>query len=372
MLSSVRNVGRVATFLGAALLVGCGRGDAPAPRVRPAPMVTVAKVTTRDVPVTIRAPVELRPFLQADVGSKTLGYLDAVLFSPSDTVKKGQVLALVRPSDLPDQLTAARGSLAQAQATAALARANAARASSLAPSGVVSQQELQQAQAGLASAEAEEAAARAQVSVFAARVGETRITAPFDGVVLLRRSDPGALVGPGNGVIATVANLDVMKVFVSVDERRGLLAKNGQRAELTIDGLPDRHWDGSVYRVYSLLDQATRTMDIDIRVKNEDGTLKPGMFGRATIFTSVHPSSIVVPASAVLVSGGKRWAFVLEGDKVRRREVTLGVDEGDTLEITKGLQPTDEVVTAGMDNVSDGTVVRVSRASIVADSGATK
>jgi multidrug efflux pump subunit AcrA (membrane-fusion protein) len=92
--------------------------------------VSVAAVEIRDVPVEVYAPIDLRALTQADVGSKILGYLDAVLVDRGDLVKKGQLLALVRPSDLPDQLTAARGALAQAEAAAALARANKERAES--------------------------------------------------------------------------------------------------------------------------------------------------------------------------------------------------------------------------------------------------
>jgi macrolide-specific efflux system membrane fusion protein len=86
--------------------------------------VSVARVEARDVPVEVRAPVDLRPLVQADVGSKTLGYLDAVLVDRGDKVTRGQLLALVRPSDLPDQLAAARSTLAQAQSATALARTN--------------------------------------------------------------------------------------------------------------------------------------------------------------------------------------------------------------------------------------------------------
>src|SRR3954470_12168335 len=100
---------------------------------RPPPLVSVAKVEARDVPVEVRAPVDLRPLVQADVGSKTLGYPDAVLVARGDRVRKGQLLALVRPSDLPDQLAAARGTLAQVKSSAALARTNFERARALAP-----------------------------------------------------------------------------------------------------------------------------------------------------------------------------------------------------------------------------------------------
>src|SRR5207253_1594036 len=136
------------------LAAACSKGGADAARTRPPPLVAVAKVTVRDVEETVRAPVDLRPLLQAEVGAKTIGYLDAVLVDRGDRVRKGQVLALVRPSDLPDQLAAARGAAAQAQAAVALAGANRDRAQALAPSGRISKQELQQAETALASAEA--------------------------------------------------------------------------------------------------------------------------------------------------------------------------------------------------------------------------
>src|SRR3954467_5352288 len=123
----------------------CSKADTgAAARTRPAPLVVVQKVEARDVPVEVRAPVDLRPLEQADVGSKVLGYIDAVLVDRGDEVKRGQLVALVRPSDLPDQLAVARGTMAQTEASAALARANLERAQKLAPSGIVSQQELQQ------------------------------------------------------------------------------------------------------------------------------------------------------------------------------------------------------------------------------------
>src|SRR3954451_8218418 len=163
-----------------ALLPACGKSDTgTAAKARPAPMVVVQKVELQDVPVEVHAPVDLRPLEQADVGSKVLGYIDAVLVDRGDRVKKGQLVALVRPSDLPDQLAAARSSLAQVESSAALAKTNFERSEKLAPWGVVSQQELQQSSAALASAEAAQAAAKAQIAALAVRIGETRIESPI-------------------------------------------------------------------------------------------------------------------------------------------------------------------------------------------------
>src|SRR5690348_4862484 len=104
-------------------LAACQGGDKK-PRTRPAPLVKVARAAPRAVDVTVRAPIDQRPLAQVDVGSKVLGYVEAVLVDRGDRVRQGETLALIRPSDLPDQLAAARGNVGQAQASLALARAN--------------------------------------------------------------------------------------------------------------------------------------------------------------------------------------------------------------------------------------------------------
>jgi len=352
------------TALAAALLLlaGCSKG-APPSRTRPPPAVTTAPVKIRDVPVEVRSPVDLRPLVQADVGAKTLGYLDAVMVDRGDRVRRGQLLAVVRPSDLPDQLSAARGTLAQAQASAALARANKERADRLAPTGFVSQQELQQAEANLAASEASLTATRANVDALATRLGEMRIESPLDGVVSARRLDPGALVGPtaGSGTILTVQKLDVLRVFVPVNERDVTRLRVGQEARLELDAIDSRSIAGRVVRISPSFDPVARTLDAEVQVANPGGQLRPGMYGRAAIVTDVHREAVVVPASAIQISNGRSYVFVLKGEKVARTVIQTGVDGGEWLEVVSGLARGDEIVTAGMDVLSDGATVRAQR-----------
>jgi RND family efflux transporter MFP subunit len=345
-----------------AFLAACGQGGGQvAARTRPPPLVATAKVVKREVPVEARAPVDLRPLAQADISSKTLGYLGAVLVDRGDKVKRGQLLATVRPSDLPDQLSALRGTLAQTQSTLALARANANRAKQLAPSGVVSQQELESTASALSAAEANETAIRSQISAVAVRLGETRITSPLDGVVWQRRLDPGALVGQaGGGVILTVVQIDVLRVFVNVTERQAPRVALGQVAYVEVDALPGRRFEGKVTRLSPGFDPLTRTLEAEVRIANP-GELRPGMYGRAGIVLERHPDAVVAPVAAVQISSGERYVFVLEGDKVRRQLVKTGVDGGTWLEITRGLRGDEEVVTAGADGLSHGYQVRVAR-----------
>jgi RND family efflux transporter MFP subunit len=313
--------------------------------------------------VEIRAPIDLRPLAQADVGAKTLGYLDAVLVDRGDRVRRGQLVAVVRPSDLPDQLAAARGTLAQAEASTALARANRERAARLAPKGFVSEQELQQAETALAGSEATLAASRANVDALATRLGEMRIESPLDGYVSVRRLDPGALVGPtaGSGAILTVQRIDVLRVFVPVNERDVERLRVGQDAHVELDALPGRIVAGKVVRLSPSFDPVARTLDAEVHIQNVDGALRPGMYGRAALVTDVHRDAVVVPAPAVQIANEIAYVFVLRGDKVARVRVKLGVDGGTWLEVTDGLSHADEIVTAGMDVLSDGATVKANR-----------
>lgn len=355
---------RAAVFtlpLCAAGLVACGKADsASAPKGRPPPLVAVTQVVTRDVSVEVRAPIDLRPLEQAEVSSKTLGYLDAVLVDRGDQVKRGQVVALVRPSDLPDQLAAARQLLAAAQAQAALARANVQRARQLAPTGIVSQQELQAAEAGFNSTAAAERAARAQIASVATRIGEMRIVSPVDGYVMARKLDPGALVGQAGGAsssILTIARIDELRVFLTVNERDAGGVRVGQPAHLELDAFPNERIAGKVVRLAPAFDPNTRTMEAEVRVKNT-GNLRPGMYGRGAIETDVHPRAVVAPVSAVQISNNKAYVFVVQGDRVQRRPVDVGVDQGEWLEIKRGLNPGDQVVIAGADGLSDNAQIR--------------
>lgn len=342
-------------------LAACS-GPPPAAKVRPPPLVVAAPVAVKDVPVLARAPVDLKPIVQADVGSKTVGYLDAVLVDRGDVVKKGQLLALVRPSELPDQLAAARGAVSQAQASSALARANLERAQALAPRGLVSQAELQNANNAAAASEAQLASAQAQLGVYATRLGETRLEAPFDGVVISRRLDPGALVGAGTGAILSVARVDVVRVFMSINERQAQLVKLGQPAKLRFDALPDREFVATVQRLAPGFDPLTRTLDAELQLPNPDRLLRPGMYGEAALELALHPGALVAPVEAVQLSNGRAFVFVLEGDTARRRQVKLGEDLGEELEIVSGLEPGTVIVKKGIDGLSDGAKVRTPKA----------
>ncbi len=348
------------------LLLGtaCNKSNAAAEKRggRPPPSVVVVPVEVRDVPVEVQAPVDLRPLEQVEVGSKVLGYLDAVLVDRGDRVKKGQPIALVRPSDLPGQVAAARGSFAQIESNAALAKLNYARAQKLRPAGVMSDQELEQSAAAVASTEAAEAAAKAQLQALAVRLGETQINSPIDGFVASRRLDPGALVGPtaGSGAIATIVRVDRLRAFVNVNERYATSVTVGMPARIELDAAKSEII-GRVVRVSPAVDPNSRTTEAEVQVANADGLLRSGMYGRAFIQLALHSGALVVPVTAVQINSRGQSVFVARGDQVSQRAVKIGaeVDGGSSLEITSGLAPGDLVVIAGADGLADGAKVKV-------------
>jgi len=323
--------------------------------------VTVERLVPRAVRVEVGGPIDLRPSATVEVGARVLGYLDSLSVDRGDRVRRGQLLATVRPSDLPDQLAASRGALEQNRAQLELARSTLTRVESLTAPGVTSQQELLAARASVAAAEAQRATLLAQSSSVATRLRETRIVSPLDGIVSHRRVDVGALVGPATGSIVRVVAVDTLRAQVALNEREAVDVQVGMVARVRLDAWPGRDFEARVVRLAPGFDPTTRTLEAEVVLPNPEGLLRPGMYGRAAIVTTVRPTALVVPVGAVRVHGERRSVLVVQGERVTVRPVTTGVDGGDWLEIRTGLAAGDEVVTAGLEGLADGATVRVAR-----------
>lgn len=224
-------------------------------------------------------------------------------------------------------------------------------------------------------ARADSAEARAEVNVAEARLarakvfaGYTTIHAPFDGVVTHRAFHPGAFIRSAaeGGVepLLTVARTDLMRVVVQVPDRDVPLLDPGDRATISVDALQGRSIHGTVARLSRSEDPTTRTMRAEIDVPNADGLLVEGMYGRVTIDLQPPSDRLVLPANAVTGHKGQGTAavFVVKDEKARRVAVTLGNDDGTSVEILSGLEPTDQVIVRPSATLDDGASVSVSPA----------
>lgn len=353
------------------LLAACGGGGgggATASKKRPPPLVQVARPEVRDVEVTLAYSVEIKPAEQTELQSKVTGYVEKVLVDRGDFVRRGQLLARVRPSQLPEQVNQAREQVGQAEAQLSLQTENARRSRELWKRGLISKAELDTAEAQLAVTRAGRGVSRATLGAAATLLREAAIVAPYDGFVTRRYLDLGALVSPGptSQAIVQVMRIETVRVFVSVLERDVPRIRRGLRAHVTVDALPGRTFEGEVVRYAPALDPATRTLEVEIGIPNpiekqpsgeKDRPLKPGMYGHAALRVDVHPRAVVLPIEAVVTQEEARFVYTVDAGKAHRVPVEIGFDGGNWLEISRGLTGDEQVIVQGIDLVSDGALV---------------
>jgi len=226
-------------------------------------------------------------------------------------------------------------------------------------------------------AAAEQRAAAAEIATAAARLAESgtaideidtmlnyaTLRAPFDGVITSRSVDPGDFV-PGNpaGVsegqrpLFHVEQQRRLRIRVAIPERHAARVDAGDPVTIACDGLPGTPLQAAVSRVARRLDPSTRTMEAEIDVDNGELLLLPGMFGRATITTSVESEAVLLPAAAIRTDpeGGPFVLIVDEENRLEQIAVTLGADDGHAVQIRTGLSGNERVVAATVGPLQPG------------------
>ncbi len=355
--------GRVAALVAVCLpgAAGCrdGARGGPARRERPAPQVVVERVRHEDAVVTRSYLVTLQSREQANVMARTSGYVLAWTADRGDRVRKGQRLAVIEGRELGDQERQAAAQLQAARAAHRNARDQAERARRLVAQQFISAAEADAAETQVRVTEAQVRAAEAALGLTRTRKGYAVIEAPFDGYVVERHVDVGALVGPQGPALFTVGSLDRLKAVAAVPQPDVPFLEVGRPATLTLDGVSAGPWEGRVTRMSPALDLATRTLEVEVEFDNQDDRLKPGMFGRVTLELERVSGIILVPPRAVARQGPEGLAVVVRDGKAREVRLTLGRTWPDgRVEVLRGLEEGDLLVTLGREMVRDGIEVR--------------
>ncbi|KAA0684003.1 efflux RND transporter periplasmic adaptor subunit [Roseomonas genomospecies 6] len=272
------------------------------------------------------------------------GKVSEIAFQEGQAVKKGSVL--IRLDD-----SIARATLAQAQASIAFSRAELSRAEELYRQRTGPARNREQA---LAKLQADEAA----VQLAKAQLEKLTLTAPFDGVLGLRKVSIGDVVAAGKDIVNLEA-IDTLKLDFRVPELYLPTVRTGQTLKVAVDSFGGRTFDGTVYAIDPLVDVNGRAVVIRARVPNSDGTLRPGLFARVTLTLDQTPNAVLVPEQAVSAFGNRQFVFKVVEGKAVQTTVTLGERRNAEVEITAGLQPGDVVVTAGQLKIRDGAPVTV-------------
>lgn len=324
-------------------------GGAPAGRAAaggppPGMPVEAAQVTVDTVVRTITAIGTLESNEAVVVRPEIAGRIVKIGFNEGQRVKKGTVLFLLDDSTYD-------ASAAQAEASLDLSRKNYDRASELHKKGAGSTRTRDEALALLKVDEA-------KASMAMTMLDKTRIRAPFDGIVGLRKVSPGDYVQPGQDLV-NLDDVDVLKVDFRVPQIALSEVRVGQKIGITVDALPGRSFEGEVYAIDPQVDPSTRSMALRARIPNPDGVLRPGLFVTVTVIAERHEGAVLVPEEAIVPIGGQRLVFRIDAGKVKVVPVTLGVRRPGQVEITSGLKAGDTVVTAGQQKLRDGAPVMV-------------
>jgi RND family efflux transporter MFP subunit len=214
--------------------------------------------------------------------------------------------------------------------------------------------------------------ARAALDLARIRLSYARITSPIDGTVSERFFDPGNLAVPAKALVAIV-QMDTVKVIVYFPEDLIRYMAPGIHTQLTVAAYPDKLFHGRIDKVSPTLNPETRMFSAEIKVLNEEGLLRPGMFTSVTLSVDPHPDALLVPKEAVLYreeylersessKGDVRrstYLFVVENGRAWRRAILLGHESGTVVEVSKGLKKGEQVVVRGLNQLKDGDRVKV-------------
>lgn len=310
-------------------------------------------------------PAEVKPYFEAPIYARTSGYLKRWLVDIGAQVKEGDLLAEIDTPELNQELAQARAQLVQSKAALELARTTAARWAELLKTASVSEQEAEEKEADLQLKEATVDSARANVRRLEDLQGFEQVRAPFAGTITSRDTDIGQLIAAGNGhQLFSLAQTKTLRVYVRVPETIAHSVVPGQMAELHIPELPGRVFPAKVVQTARAMTADSRTLLTELQVDNAQGEILPGAYAQVR-FTEARPDPILtLPSNTLLFRAeGTQVGVVKPDGKVELRTVVLGRDFGPTLEILRGISPSDRVIINPADSLVDGMTVRVAESA---------
>ena len=342
---------------------------------------------------------ELLPYQEVELHAMVSGYIKKIDVDIGDRVRKGQVLAQLEIPELEAEVDGAKSGVLRSEqdvlsSKSAVARAEADHAALHAAyvrmrqaaderPGLIAQQELDDAQAKDSSSAAQVDVARANLSAmqqalevakanhlhYASLANYAQITAPYAGVITWRYSDTGALVQAGTSSagaqpVVKLAQTDVLRLRLPVPAALAGYVRIGDPAQIHIEST-GQELTGKVERTTGELDLATRTLQVEIDLKNADNKLSPGMYADVALNVQRTGSVLTIPVGAVDRSGGNPSAYVVDAQgRIEKRALTLGLQNPSNVEVISGLADHDQVVAANLSSFSPGEAVRAQKVAL--------
>ncbi len=372
-MSRFRPLGCATGAVLALLLASCSSEAPPAP---PPPEVNIVTIRTQAVPNVIELPGRVQAYRTSEVRARVNGIVERRLFNEGSFVRAGTPLFRIDPRELNATANAARAQLARAQATAANARQVVNRYQPLLADQAIGKQEYDAAIAQQRTAEADVAAAQANLESARLNLGYASVIAPISGRARRAEVTEGALVSAGNGtLLTTIEQID--RVYVNFGQSSSdlmAIRRDMNSGKLNLPQLERVEVqlileDGSAYPVTGHLDffdlsidEATGTAALRAEFPNPNAALLPGQFVRARIFAGNRADGVLIPQRAVKLAAEAASVMVLDAkNNATPRPVKLGTMVSGQWAILDGLKPGDRVIVDGLQKVQPGQPVRVAQ-----------
>ncbi len=325
--------------------------------------VTVTRITRADISqaLAVTGTIAALPNQDVRVSALVPGRIAEMMVAEGDRVSQGQVLAKIDDHPFQDQLRQAEAAPEQAQANLENAKLNRARNENLFKRGIAAQKDLEDARtqesvaaAGLRQAEAALALVRLQLS-------RTEVRSPLNGMIVKRFASVGEQVdGTAAQPIFEVANLGVAELFGNVPAAYLGKIRVGQRLEISTDAIPGKKLAGRVVAISPAIDPSTNVGLVRIRIPNEAGLLRLGMFLTVQVPVETHSNALVVPAQAVYRDeNGQPHVYRVEGDAAEAVLVKLGIEAEGRTELLSGVKAGETVILAGGYGLKDHAKIKV-------------
>ena len=345
-----------------ALVPGCSRKATSAADSVQAMVVGTENITiARNGSVTNGPAISgsLDAALDATLRAQVAGAIVATNADVGQTVTKGQTLGRIDASGLQDAYLSAKSTVSSAQANYAVAQRNLQRSQTLLQAGAIAQRDLETAQTQATSAQAALEDAKSRLATAMKNFDNTRISAPFDGIVSQKSVSPGDVVQPGTALF-TVVDPSTMRLVAAVPSDQLSMVRIGTDVSFTVTGYSGRDFHGTVTRISPSVDPTTRQVQIIVSIPNKGHTLITGLYADGRI-SSATQQGIVVPMSAVDTRMQRPAVSKIVSGKVSRSDVTLGMRDpnAETIQILAGVTAGDTLLVAAAQGITPGTPIHV-------------
>lgn len=396
--------------LAATLFYGCGAGShAKADTPEEAPNASVVKVTRTNLSTTLEIASEFQPFQEINLYAKVSGYIQKLNVDWGTHVKTGDVMAILEIPELEQQLQvdeanvhrseqaleSAHDELNRAQSSYNVAHITYMRMAGVQKTNplLISQQDIDVAQGkdqetdaavsaakdGLAAAQQALAASKATLDKDKALFAYSRITAPFDGVVTQMNAFTGALLPAGTSSdldaspkgdvsLCRLSQNDLLRLVIPVPEVDVPSIHVGEMLMVKVTALQNKSFPGKIVRFSDQIDLQTRTMHTEVQVPNPKYEIVPGMYANVDLPVQTADHALAVPIQAVQVTKEGKGTVLVVNDRnqIEAREVGLGLQTANQIEITSGLHENESVIFGEQSQFRPGELVKPTMVDVAA------